>query len=83
MCSGQSLSALAAKAVSKQATGCIDVEMVEGAVAVKLHIDIDYGNPINKVAEDVKDAVADAIRSQVGAEVASVDVFVDGVVFAE
>jgi uncharacterized alkaline shock family protein YloU len=83
VCSGQSLSARAAKAVSKQATGCIDVEMVDGAVGVKLHIDVEYGKPINKVAEDVKDAVADAIKSQVGAEVASVDVFVDGVVFTE
>jgi uncharacterized alkaline shock family protein YloU len=83
VCSGQKLSQLAAKAVSKQATGCITVEMDEGAVAVDLHIDVEYGKPIHEVANNVKAAVADAILSQVGAEVASVDVYVDGVVFAE
>jgi len=83
VCSSQKLSQLAAKAVSKQATGCIAVEMDEGAVAVKLHIGVEYGNPINKVAGAVKNAVADAIQSQVGADVASVDVFVDSVVFAK
>lgn len=83
VCATQTLSQLAAKAVSKQSTGCVAVEMEDGAVAVDLHIEVEYGNPIHEVAGNVKLAVADAIQSQVGAEVASVDVFIDGVVFAE
>jgi uncharacterized alkaline shock family protein YloU len=83
VCPGQSLSARAAKAVNKQGAGCVAVSMADGAVAVALHVDVEYGTSINEVAEEVKTTVADAIKSQVGAEVASVDVFVDGVVFAE
>ena len=81
VCTGQSLTQRAQKAVSKQSARCIEVEVEPEGVAVDVHVEIEYGKPLHAVAVDVQEAVADAIKSQVGAEVASVDVFVDGVVF--
>ena len=81
VCSGQKLTQLAQKAVNKQTPRCIEVEVEAEGVAVDVHVEIEYGKPLHSVAADVQEAVADAIRSQVGTDVASVDVFVDGVVF--
>ncbi|MCG2808651.1 MAG: Asp23/Gls24 family envelope stress response protein [Actinomycetota bacterium] len=53
----------------------------EGAVTVSVHVEAQYGTPLPEVATAVKESVADAIRSQVGASVAAVNVFIDGIVF--
>ena len=42
-----------------------------------------YGHQLKDVASAVQVAVADAVTSQVGVDVAAVDVYVDGIVFAE
>lgn len=80
---GQGLAGLAQKAVNKPGKGIKPVEIVveDGAVAVAMHLELDYGKPLRAVAMAVQDAVADAIRSQVGVPVRAVDVFVDGIVF--
>lgn len=52
-----------------------------GAVTVAVHIQAEYGAPLREIAGGVQASIADAMRSQVGAEVASVDVFIDGIVF--
>jgi len=48
---------------------------------VVVHVQVIYGTPLPQVAEGIKESVADAISSQVGAKVASVDVFIDGIAF--
>ena len=53
----------------------------EGAVTVTVHITVRYGIPLRTVAGKVQDAVADAITSQVGARMAAVNVYVDGIEF--
>ena len=55
----------------------------DGAVSVTVHIQVFYGHNLKEVANAVQHAVADAVSSQVGVAVAFVDVFVDGIVFAE
>ena len=47
------------------------------------HIDAYFGQVLPEVADRVRNAVVDAVASQVGAEVASVDVYIDGLQFAE
>lgn len=60
----------------------VEVSLDEaGAVSVSLHLQLEYGTPLRTVAAQVQAAVADAIESQVGTPVASVDVFIDGIVF--
>ena len=81
VCAGQTLTQLAQKAVNKPVPGSIEVSTGPDGVSVDIHVEIAYGKPLHTVAADVQVAVADAIRSQVGADVASVDVFVDSIVF--
>jgi len=52
-------------------------------LSATVHIQIDYGPKLREVARAVQSAVSDAIRSQVGVDVAGVDVYVDGIVFPE
>lgn len=68
--------------VAKPGSRQIEVTVDEdAAVAVVVHVHAVYGTPLPQVAEGIKDSVADAIASQVGAKVASVDVFIDGITF--
>ncbi|NTW29102.1 MAG: Asp23/Gls24 family envelope stress response protein [Coriobacteriia bacterium] len=55
----------------------------DGTVSVTVHVQILYGHRIKDVAAAVQACVLDAISIQVGVEVAAVDVYVDGIVFAE
>ncbi len=55
----------------------------DGGISVTVHVQIEYGRNLRDVGAAVQQAVAEAMKSQVGVEVESVDVYVDGVVFAE
>lgn len=60
------------------------VEVKEGgALAASIHISALYGRPLREVATSVQRAVTDALLTHTGKTVASVDVFVDDVVFPE
>jgi uncharacterized alkaline shock family protein YloU len=70
--------------VGKPSSRGVSVEAdADGALAVDVHITVRYGKPLRHVAEDVKSAIADAMRAQTGQEVGSVDVFIDSIVFSE
>lgn len=55
----------------------------DGTFAVQLHVSVRYGIPLRTVASDVQRAVSDALLSQTGQQVSSVDVFIDSIVFPE
>ncbi|HEX9093285.1 MAG TPA: Asp23/Gls24 family envelope stress response protein, partial [Coriobacteriia bacterium] len=55
----------------------------DGAFAITVHLSATYGRPLRAIAADVQVAVADALLSQTGQTVSSVDVFVDAVAFPE
>jgi uncharacterized alkaline shock family protein YloU len=78
------LAGLVQKGARKGTGRAVDVTRAEdGSLLVTVHIQAAYGSKLRKVAEDIQIAVADALVSQVGVEVGAVDVFVDGIVFAE
>jgi len=81
VCGSQGLAQLAQKAVNKQAARSVSVSTEQDAVTVALHIEVEYGSSLKVVARNVQAAVAEAIRHQVGADVAAVDVFVDAIQF--
>ena len=61
----------------------VDVAMNDDdGIVVAVHLNVFYGFVIPEVADKVRVAVAHAISTQIGFDVASVDVFVDGVDFA-
>lgn len=55
----------------------------DNRISVAITIQAYYGHRIVDVAERVRNAVADALKGQTGAEVAAVDVYVDGLAFEE
>ena len=62
----------------------IDVSKNEtDGIDVAVHVEVYYGQPIPQIAAAIRAAVVDAIATQVGIEIASVDVFVDGIRFAD
>jgi len=77
---GQGLAGLVQKGAPAKG---VDIAVNDaGTITVGIHIEAEYGRPLRDVAAAVQAAIDDAIRSQIGAPVESVDVFVDGIVFA-
>ena len=56
---------------------CIDQQTLH----VSVHIEVTYGYALPEVAGRVRSVIADAVLTQVGVEVSSVDVFIDGIQF--
>ena len=53
------------------------------AVTVDITIQAYYGKRLIELADAVRNAIGDALRAQVGIEVAAVDIYVDALVFDE
>ena len=75
---------LVQKGARKGASRAIDVTGdEEGKLTVTIHVQMTYGSKLQVVAREIQSAVTDALASQVGVHVAAVDVYIDGLVFAE
>ena len=48
-----------------------------------IHMSVAYGTPLPEIAAKVRLAVSDAVAVQIGIPVASVDIFIDAIQFAE
>ena len=46
-----------------------------------MRLSVFYGYPFTKLAQEVRQAVAEAVSSQMGVECSRVDVFIDNLVF--
>ncbi len=78
------IAGLVQKGSRKGTSRAVDVTVGEdGALTARVHIQIAYGSRLRDVASQVQIVVADALASQVGVDVAAVDVYVDGIVFPE
>lgn len=78
------LAGLVQKGARKGPSRAVDVCMSEdGVISVTVHVQVLYGHRIKDVASEIQACVADAVTSQVGVDIAAVDVYVDGIVFAE
>ena len=51
-------------------------------LVISVRVDVYYGYVLPDLAANLRQAVADAVASQVGAQVSSVDVYIDGIQFA-
>jgi len=70
--------------VQKGQTRGVGVELDEnGALVVSVHVVAKYGRPLREMATEVQRAITDALLTHTGQQVASVDVFVDGVTFPD
>ena len=66
----------------KPSTQGVDIDMDENNdLHVSIRLVVESGNVLPDVAANVRQAISDAVSTQVGAKVGSVDVFIDGVQF--
>jgi len=78
------IAGLVQKGARKGTSRAVDVTVDEqGAVTASIHIQVAYGLKLREVGAAVQNAVTEAISSQVGVEVAAVDVYIDALVFSE
>lgn len=76
--SGQGIGGIVNRAAGK----AVDFALTDqGEISVCVHVTAVYGTPLMDLGKRIQAVVSDAIKSQVGAGVASVDVFIDGIVF--
>lgn len=79
---GPSSSGLLSKIGGRSGTPGIEVGANEaGELLVSIHVEVCYGYVLPDVAANLRRAVADALSCQVGATIASIDVYVDGISF--
>ena len=73
------ISVFTAKPVSNEPAveSCVENDKL----IVSLRLSVFYGYPFTKLAEDVRQAVATAVNSQMGVDVGRVDVCIDNLVF--
>lgn len=68
----------------KPSTQGIEVVPTEDdQLAVTVHIEAQYGYALPEMAENIRQSVADAVLTQVGVGVSSVDVYIDGLQFTK
>lgn len=62
----------------------IQVESGEnGELTIAVHVVVKYGLVLPDIAAKIRGVVADAISVQVGAEIAAIDVYIDGMQFED
>lgn len=66
---------------NRSVTKGVKVEIGTEEASVDLYVTVEYGKPIQKVAQDVQEAVHKAIEEMTGLHVVRVDVHVQGVSF--
>lgn len=59
----------------------VESEVVDDALELTVHLAVFFGYRFTKLADDVREAIAEAIRMHVGVEVAAVNVCIDSLVF--
>ena len=68
----------------KQSAKAIEVDVDENdQLHIALRMNVKSGYVLPDVAADVRRAVADAVAMQMGIEVGSVDIFIDGIHFSK
>ena len=59
----------------------VESEVVDGVLQVTVHLAVFFGYRFTKLAEDVREAVAEAVLMNVGVELGAVNVCIDSLVF--
>ena len=59
----------------------VEASVEDNKLHVSVHLSVFYGYPFTKLAQDVRQAVGEAVTSQMGVECGRVDVCIDNLVF--
>lgn len=67
---------------SKSAAPGVDVAMDDnGKASIAVHLTVNYGHVLPDLAAQVRQAIAEALASQVGVGVNNIDVYIDNIAF--
>ena len=67
---------------NKPSTSGIETKMGDdGKLSVAVHVEVYYGYVLPELAAQLRSAIAEALATQAGVEVSSVDVYIDGLQF--
>jgi uncharacterized alkaline shock family protein YloU len=55
----------------------------DGDLTVGVHVSVRYGRSLGEIAEEIRQAVVEAVTTQTSMNVKAVDVFIDGVRFSD
>ena len=78
----ETIISVAAMLASKPSTSGIETKMDEdGKLSVAVHVEVYYGYVLPELAAQLRTAIAEALATQAGVEVSSVDVYIDGLQF--
>lgn len=70
---------LAGKLGKKNLAGGVKVDIANGIVAVDLSVEMEYGNSIKKVSEEIQSKVKQSVENMTGLKVSVVNVVVAGI----
>lgn len=74
---------LAGRLTQKSAVKGVEVFPNEDdSVAVAVRVVVTYGYPLPAIADAIREAVVDAVLTQIGLAVSNVDVYIDGIQFS-
>lgn len=76
------LAGFAQRALRKSSEPMVEVVEDGEALRLRVYVQVFYGHPLPDVAARIRSTVADAVVSQIGVRVESIDVYVDSIVFA-
>ena len=62
--------------------GAVDISADDDKLCLGVHIQVNYGYPLPEIANKLRRAIADSVMLQLGLEVASIDVYIDGIQFS-
>ncbi len=69
---------------AKPSTQGVEVSVSENdALVISIRMDVYYGYVLPDLANAVRSAVADAVTSQIGLTIESIDIYIDGMQFAK
>lgn len=79
-----SATTLFSRLVKKPATSGIEVELDENdGLVVMVRIEVYYGYVLPDVAASVRESIANAVESQIGLQISSIDIYIDGIQFVK
>ncbi len=58
-----------------------DIALDGDKLRLGVHVQVEYGNPLPEIANKVRHIVADSVSTQLGLDVSSIDVYIDGIQF--
>ena len=79
---GSFASGIRSMLASKPSTSGIETKMGDDSkLSVAVHVEVYYGYVLPELAAQLRSAIAEALATQAGVEVSSVDVYIDGLQF--